>query len=137
MKSQLLVNIASLFSIRVAGYIIPLITLPYLIKTLGVSSYGNLALGLAIVQYFQLIVNFGFDLSATERISKMREDIIVVSRIYWSVIFFRIIMTIIGFFVLFIISTYSEVLHSIDRILYFSYLTVLGVAIFPQWLFQG
>lgn len=49
------------------NYIIPLITIPYLIATLGATGYGYIAFSLAYVSYFSLIVEFGFGLSATQR----------------------------------------------------------------------
>lgn len=67
-------NIGSLFGIKLAGYVIPLITLPYLVRTLGIESYGYLGFSIAIVQYFVLFVNYGFDLSATSHIAKNGND---------------------------------------------------------------
>ncbi|MDC4167541.1 oligosaccharide flippase family protein, partial [Photobacterium damselae] len=58
----LIKNIASLFSIKASGLIIPLITVPYLVRTLGVEGYGYLGFSLAIIQYSILFVNYGFDL---------------------------------------------------------------------------
>jgi PST family polysaccharide transporter len=84
-------NISSLFSIQVASYIIPLITLPYLVSTLGVEGFGYLGFSLAITQYAILIINYGFDLSATSAIAKCRNNISKVSEIFWYVLSIRLL----------------------------------------------
>lgn len=63
-------NILSLFSIKVASYIIPLVTLPYLVRVLEPQGYGLLGFSAAIMQYFAIATSYGFDLSATNKIAK-------------------------------------------------------------------
>jgi len=68
--SVIIKNISSLFSLKIAGYIIPLITLPYLVRVLEPVGYGMFAFCLAIIQYFSIAVNYDFDLSATKNCGK-------------------------------------------------------------------
>jgi PST family polysaccharide transporter len=130
-------NITSLFSIRVAGYIVPLITLPYLVRVLEPEGYGTLGFSLAIVQYFIIAVNFGFDLSATQKIAQSENDRAKISVIYWNIISVRLIIAILGLFVVFILSSLSSSVEIILPILLCAYFSVFGAALFPQWLFQG
>ncbi|MBN1086315.1 oligosaccharide flippase family protein [Erwinia aphidicola] len=62
-------NIAYLALVQVSNFVFPVITLPYLVRTLGVSDYGSIMLSLAIVQYFSLVVDYGFNYSATREIA--------------------------------------------------------------------
>ncbi|ENP0839655.1 flippase [Vibrio parahaemolyticus] len=130
-------NIGSLFGIKLAGYVIPLITLPYLVRTLGIESYGYLGFSIAIVQYFVLFVNYGFDLSATSHIAKNGNDKRAVSFIFWNVILLRILFSFLGLMVLLVLNHFIDEFRGIGNILLACYLTVFGTAIFPQWLFQG
>ncbi|MFA7311696.1 MAG: flippase [Shewanella sp.] len=133
----ILKNIGSLFGIQIAGYVIPLITLPYLVRVLGVEGYGYLGFSLAITQYFILIVNYGFDLSATSNIAKVSKDKGRISEIFWNVLLIRLFASFIGL-ILLIIAIYSfSNLYEIFPILLSCYIMVLGTAMFPQWLFQG
>lgn len=133
----LIKNIGSLFGIKLAGYVIPLITLPYLVRTLGIESYGYLGFSIAIVQYFVLFVNYGFDLSATSHIAKNGNDKRAVSFIFWNVILLRILFSFFGLMVLLVLHHFIDEFRGIGNILLACYLTVFGTAIFPQWLFQG
>ncbi|WP_445777207.1 flippase [Shewanella sp.] len=137
LDSVIIKNISSLFSLRIAGYIIPLITLPYLVRILEPVGYGTYAFCLAIIQYFSIAVNYGFDLSATKRIAENKNDKIKISVIYWNILVARLLIAITGFGVLCLLPFLFESIDAIFLILLISYLTVLGDAIFPQWLFQG
>lgn len=130
-------NISSLFSIKIAGYIIPLITLPYLVRVLNPEGYGYFSLSLAIIQYFIIFVNYGFDLSATQKIAKLKNDRIGISFIYWNVISARLILAFLGFCVLCILVNLISSMNDISLVLFSAYVSVFGTALFPQWLFQG
>ncbi|MCG3813616.1 flippase [Photobacterium damselae] len=130
-------NIASLFSIRIASYVIPLITMPYLVKTLNPKGYGELMFGIAILQYLILIVNYGFDLSATKKVAQNNKDKEYISKIFFSILVIRMFFFLILIAILTIFISCVKELEDIKSVLQFGYLSVLGVALFPQWIFQG
>lgn len=130
-------NISSLFSIQIASYIIPLITLPYLVRTLGVEGFGYLSFSLAITQYAILLINYGFDLSATSSIAKCRDNINKVSEIFWNVLTIRLLSFGISFLLIGLAALLSETILDIKHILFSAMSIALGAALFPQWLFQG
>lgn len=130
-------NISSLFSVRIAGYIIPLITLPYLVRVLEPVGYGTLGFCLAIVQYFIIVVNYGFDLSATQKISINNENKLKLSEIFWSVLAIRVFISVFGFFGILILSVFFKNIYLLLPVLLSLYVSVFASALFPQWLFQG
>lgn len=129
-------NILSLFSIKVASYIIPLVTLPYLVRVLEPQGYGLLGFSAAIMQYFAIATSYGFDLSATNKIAKENSKK-KISYIFWNVISSRLIISLIGLIVIFILSKSIDRINEISTILLLCYLNVFGLVFFPQWLFQG
>jgi len=67
-------NIISLYLLQISYYVLPLITVPYLVRVLGPEKFGLVAFGQSLVAFFALFVNYGFDLTATREISIKRRD---------------------------------------------------------------
>lgn len=61
-------NTFYLYSMNIVKIIFPLLTLPYLTRILSTNMYGVVVYTKSIVVYVQLIIDFGFLLSATKKI---------------------------------------------------------------------
>lgn len=130
-------NFISLSSLNVLNFIFPLILIPYLTYTIGIELYGQYALSSTIFNYGLLLVNFGFDFSATKLISINRDDKSKIADILSNVTTIRIIFS-------FVASVGIAILtYSIPNLVDNSLLYILGIgilwgqAITPFWLFQG
>lgn len=64
-------NFASLTFLQVFGYVFPLLTYPYLARVIGSEGFGYIALASSIICYFQTVVDFGFNFTATRDIAKI------------------------------------------------------------------
>ena len=137
LSKKLASNIASLFTVQAANYLIPLVTLPYLVRVLGPRNFGLIAFAQAFSQYFVILTDYGFNLSATREVAIHRADKVALRRIATSV-------WIIKFFLLAICTAIFGLLldavpsfHSDWRLYAVVYLRVVGYTLFPIWLFQG
>lgn len=137
MNRNLLKNIISLLSVQGANYIIPLLTLPFLVVTLGPKSFGNLSFSLAVIQYFVLLVDYGFSLSATKQVSTAGCVKKTIGTIFWSVLVCKIILFAISLIILVVLINSNEYINSNSLVLFCSLGLVLGNVFFPVWLFQG
>lgn len=130
-------NAASLYLIQFAQYILPLITVPYLVRVLGPTGYGTVAFGQSLARYFLVLTEYGFAYSATRSISVNREDLETVSRIASNVWAAKALICTLGFVILLMASTYIPKLYTERLLLIILYGTVIGNVLFPIWLFQG
>lgn len=61
-------------AMNIAKMLFPLLTLPYLTRVLSTDCYGSVVYVKSVTTYLQLLVDFGFVLSATKSIVQARED---------------------------------------------------------------
>ena len=67
-------NMVSLGVLQIANYLIPFLVLPIISRILGATLFGSVSYAQNIVTYLTLLVNFGFEYSATRQISVSRDD---------------------------------------------------------------
>ncbi|EFO2744992.1 O100 family O-antigen flippase, partial [Escherichia coli] len=73
-KSTLMRNILFLGLIQGSSFLLPLILLPFLIKTLGTETYGKMILYQVFFLYLSTIIDFGYNFSATQNIARNQND---------------------------------------------------------------
>ncbi|PWD85363.1 flippase [Ignatzschineria cameli] len=136
-KSSLKRNAFALLTMQAINYLVPLVTLPYLTRTLGVDQYGALNLALSLIQYGILFVTFGFNLSATKYIAQHRHNHVIVSKVFWETIVAKLILLFIACIGLTVITLNVSSFYEIRWIVFILFIQLLSVAIDPLWFFQG
>lgn len=67
-------NTLMLYLLTFSNYFLSLLVVPYESRILEEAGYGALGVAMKIMVYFQLFIDFGFLLSATEEVSRNRTD---------------------------------------------------------------
>ncbi|MEH7106794.1 MULTISPECIES: flippase [Bacillaceae] len=136
-KKRLITNFLSLASVQGLNLILPLITLPYLMHVLGAGKFGLVQFAQALIQYFIIFTDYGFNLTATKEISLNRDDRQQVSKIFSSVMTVKMVLLIVCFLVMLLLVLFIPKFQE-DSIIYFlTFGMAIGNALFPIWFFQG
>ena len=136
-KKIIVKNYLALLFIQGANFILPLIILPYLVRVLGSEKYGLVMIAQSVALFLTIIVDFGFNISATKEVAYLKNDKEKLSQFYWNIVFVKLILIIITFIIL-LGMTFFINKFKLDPLVYlFSFGLVLGQAIFPTWFFQG
>lgn len=130
-------NIATLGVLQVANYLIPLITVPYLTRVLGVESYGKMALVQVTMAYFVLITDYGFSWSATRDIAANRDNYDYVSRVFSSTWCAQCLLACFALITLLTAITVIPMLKRDSWLYLAGFTSVMGNIFLPLWLLQG
>lgn len=130
-------NFLSLSIIQICGYVFPILTFPYLSRTLGVELFGMISFAAAVNMYFQTVVDWGFNLTATRDIARNQENIDAVNKILSLTMYSKLILMFACLLILSILCIFVPVFHEKSLLLYLTFLLVPGHIFFPDWFFQG
>lgn len=130
-------NTIMLMIFNIAKIIFPFITLPYLTRALSTEAYGTVAYVKTVMTYMQIVVDFGFVLSATKDIVKSRENKESLAYIVGDTLIARVILGAIGFLIVAILSLALPILR--ENILYtvLSYVVIFESVFLMDFLFRG
>ena len=137
MASKLKQNISALFILQIGNYFLPLLTIPYLINQLGIDNFGLIAFVNAVVSYCILIVDFGFNMSATKAISQNRNDNYYCSLIFSVVMVSKLVLLLMSYLILTLSITFVPSFSEKSFLLNIGFLQVIGALLFPIWMYQG
>jgi len=130
-------NFISLVLLQGINYLLPLISYPYLIRTLEIERYGLVFWAYAIINYFITFTDFGFNLSGTKYIAQHRDHPEKINQFLNSAFMGRIGLGVISFVVL-IILIFSFKRFQDEALFFLLYLGIIvGNVMFPMWFFQG
>lgn len=136
-QGTLLKNTIMLYILQFSTYFLSLVTVPYQTRVLGPVVYGYVGVALAVMAYFQLFMDFGFLLSATEDISKNRDDKEYINRKFTSVTLLKLILAAASMVVM-ITLCFTVPMFAQNKELYIIYIIAYVVnALLPDYLYRG
>ena len=138
MKNKNIVNNTIMLMIfNIAKIIFPFITLPYLTRVLTTNAYGTVAYVKTIMTYMQILVDFGFVLSATKDIVNYKNNKEKLEYVVGDTLLARIILGVIGLIIILILSFTLPILR--NNVLYtvLSYVVVFESVFLMDFLFRG
>lgn len=130
-------NIAALGSIQIAGYLLPLITLPYLTRVLGVEAWGTVALVQIVIGYFTLITNWGFGISGTRKIAADRNNLKKVTDIFLAIWTAQWLLSAAAIILLAFLILFSPFFKQNEMYYLWGIGGIIGNVLFPVWLLNG
>lgn len=120
-----------------AKLIFPLITFPYLTRVLSVDGYGVTTYVRSVMVYFQLLIDFGFLLSATKDVSLNRDNRDEINKIITQATLAKIYLALMAFILLNIGCIYIDLLKENYLYALISFVGITVTCLLPDFLFRG
>lgn len=135
--SKISSNIIYLYFLTIAKILFPLLTFPYLTRVLSVDVYGMVSYVRATIIYMQILVDFGFSLSAVKDIVRIRNDNKKVGEITGDVIIAKLLLCVIGMLILLVLCASIPILSNNLLYTFLSYVVVILSVFLLDYLFRG
>ena len=124
-------NVAFLSVLQTITYLLPAVVLPYLFRVIGPEKFGLIAFAQAFVQYFMILTDYGFSITATKEISLCRHEPAKVCRAFSSVMTVKIALSFLSLITLGLLVYFIPKFRSDWLVYVFSFGAVIGNTLFP------
>lgn len=136
-NSRLTQNVTALLVLKGADYLLNFLMFPFLLRMIGPSAFGAIVFMQSIAQYFVIVTDYGFNMTAPRDIARAENER-EIGKIFVNVMSAKIIMisAILGLsgVVIFFLPQSVE----FDFLLFLAVMPLaLGNIAFPVWFFQG
>lgn len=133
MPGSVLKSISYLYILQAVGQLLPLITVPYLLRTLGLSVFGEIQMAASFAAIGSQFTDWGFGFSGTRSIAKLKDNAEVISYFIVNSIATKCVL----FFAWTILSLYIYIYYVTSSYYLITLMIVLSNTFAPHWIFQG
>lgn len=136
-ENIVLKNTFLLYFMTIAKYVFPLLLFPYLTRILGTEKYGIVTYMTAVASYVSLVIDFGFNFSATRKISKCRDDRQSVVSVCASVVQAKIMLGLLSGVGVAVLVPFISILRENLAVLIAYYISTVILAFLPDFIYRG
>lgn len=120
-------------SYQVLKVLMPLVTVPIVAHSLGAGGVGQYAFANSIAQYFVLVTALGLPLYGTREIAKVVDDKTLLSKKFWTLEGFSLLLTVVILICYFI----TGLIFNLGTVYFIQSLLVVAAGFDVSWFFMG
>ena len=136
-QKKLSINFANFGIFQVINYIVPLVTIPYIVRIIGPEKFGILSIAQAMTYYLWIITDYGYSISGVQLISQCDRSTTAGSRIVKNVFSIQFSINILCLlFLILIFNIYPPFRAYREIFLYYFFGTTANILL-ATWLYTG
>lgn len=135
-RSQL-ANLTAFTIIQAVSYLIPVVTIPYFARTLGIAGMGQLAIAGAVALAAGVLMDYAIQLSGTRFAASHIDDHGAIGSYLNATTIVKLSILVPIFLGLCLSALVFQQVATHFWVFFWSLLSVVMICLFPQWLFQG
>ena len=136
-KNKSIQNFLFLAIIQSSNILITIISMPLLIQGIGVDQFGLVNLALSVIILLNIMVGFGYNLSAPREVAINQQNKVALSHIVSNIFSAKILMASIASLAIIIGVFGFNLFQEYQAILLYSLMLLFSEATLPLWFFQG
>ena len=133
----MLANFSALAGGHALGLVVPLLTVPYLARVLRPEGWAPVLVAQALAAWLLLLLDYGFDLSATRAIAQARGSLHEIGEIVWRVQYAKFLLAPVAIALMLIAYALIPALQDAHRLMLWTVLFGIVRGLNPLWFFQG
>ena len=136
-KRRFLVNFFNYGLFQASKYIVPLITVPYIIHVLGIEKFGIISLAQGIANYIRVGVDYGWNILGVQYIARASTDRSQQRHIVSTILAQQLLLSAIGFLLLALATLVFPKLQRYWLVFWVAYGLVPGNMLLSSWFYVG
>ncbi len=136
-RKSLLSNFFNFVLFKVSQYVVPLITMPYIIRVIGLEYFGLVSLAQTIAMYFKIGADYGWSILGVQYIARVQKDARKKSEVVSNIFFIQFLLTMLGFILLTMLALFIGELRSEWQVFFAAYIFVPANMMIASWFFVG
>lgn len=136
-RGVLFKNTVMLYILQFSGTLLSLAVIPYETRILGPAAYGSLGVATAVMVYFQLFIDFGFMLSATEEVSRRRDDKKALCDILGGVTVCKLLLAVLSAALLLVLCRLIPTWRDKQTLFVLFFVSTVLTSLIPDYLYRG
>ncbi|MEI8273802.1 MAG: oligosaccharide flippase family protein [Paludibacter sp.] len=136
-NTKVIENYFFMTALQVINSLFGILIYPYLIRVLGVESYGLFVFALSVTSYFSILISFGFSFPALKMISENKKNQTVKNDVFSAVLTAKIYLAMLSTIIFVVVICSISMFNGNKTIYIINYFQVLSTILFPLWYFQG
>jgi PST family polysaccharide transporter len=136
-RRRLIANISWLYVVQAVSFLLAQAAVPLLFRTLGPAKFGLLVFAQATTQYFALVTDYGFNITASRDVALLRIRRMGMSETFSAVMASKGILLLASFFAMLALTRSFPPFQTEQAVFELAFLGVIGSSLQPFWLFQG
>jgi len=136
-RNKSLHNFLFLALIQSSTVLISIISMPLLIQSIGAEQFGWVNLSLSVIIVFNILVGFGFNLSAPREVALNQSNKAELSQLVSNVFSAKLLLALFSTVIILIGAYGFNLFEGYQSVLVFSVFLLFSEAAFPLWFFQG
>jgi len=137
LKNPVMQNAMALYGAQALGFLVPLITLPYVARILNPTGLGLVNFSLSFALWLIILIEFGFNFSATREIAQNRLEPERISAIAAGVMGAKILLIGLAGLVCGLAVLLVPLFSANPQYLFWAFISAIPQGLSPLWYFQG